>query len=126
MIGFSIFIAIVLNAVGFVSAYLGYTAGSRIGTALIPVVFGNVILVSSLIGNAKEGLRKHMMHLNMGVALLGIILVLTALAMSGVFTKGEFRSVAQAIGLIGMLVACVALIVGGVRSFIIARSGQSS
>jgi hypothetical protein len=124
MLGFSIFIAIVLNMVGFVSAYLGYASGSKIGTAFIPVAFGSVILVSSLIGRSSENLKKHMMHLNMGVALLGVILVLTALGMSGAFTKG-FRSVAQAIGLIGMMVACIALLIGGVRSFAAARAART-
>lgn len=125
MLGFSIVIAIILNVVGIVSAFLGFSSGKSAGTAFIPVFFGAVILVSSLIGRSKEGLRKHMMHLNMGVALLGVILVLTALGMSGAFTKG-FRSSAQAIGLIGMLAACAALLIGGVRSFIVARTGQNS
>lgn len=125
MLGFSIFIAVVLKAVGLVAAYLGYIDGKSVGTALIPVGFGAVILVSSLIGRSNEGLRKHMMHLNMGVALIGVLLVLLALGMSGAFSKG-FRSFAQGLGLVGMLVACLVLLGAGVRSFIVARTGQSA
>jgi len=125
MIGFSIFIAIVLKTVGLISAYLGYVGGSKIGTALIPVGFGAVILISSLIGKSNEALRKHMMHLNMAVALVGVALVITALAMSGAFTQG-FRSTAQAIGLVGMLIGCVVLLAAGIRSFIVARTGQNA
>jgi len=125
MLGFSIYIAIFLKAVGLISAYLGYVGGSKIGTALIPVGLGAVILISSLIGTSNDGLRKHMMHLNMLVALAGVALVIVALGMSGAFTQG-FRSTSQAIGLIGMLLGCAVLLAAGIRSFIAARAGQNA
>ena len=96
----------------------GYRASDGVSvTALIPAAFGFVILVLGVLGRS-DARRRTMMHIAMGVALVGI-----AGSSSGLM---KFASAGMAAGLAvrakaamaGVLIVYLAL---GVRSFIAAR-----
>jgi len=66
----SIVAGILLVVVGAVGYAYGMRAGAASVTALIPAFFGIVLIACGAIGMAVDGLRKHLMHLAVVVALL--------------------------------------------------------
>lgn len=86
-------------------------------TALIPAVFGVVILLLGHFAKAKENLRKHLMHAAVLVALLGFL----ASAGRLISKIGEITLSAAYLSQIAMAVTCLVFIILSVRSFIDAR-----
>jgi len=105
----------------------GYVMTSMVSpTALIPAVFGAVLAVLGLLGRA-ETRRKSMMHLAMGVALLGIIGSIGGLAsvpvlLSGAPVERPAAVIAQSV----MAVTLIAYLGLGIRSFVQARRRQAA
>ena len=112
-----IYCGIVLILIGVAGYAYGVNTGHASPTALIPAVFGLVIGVLSLIGRAKESLRKHVMHVAVLFGLLGFILPTGRLLVNySTFTLG-----AAAISQIAMAVVCLIFVILAVNSFIAAR-----
>lgn len=95
-------------------------------TALIPAVFGVILLVLGGVATSVK-LRKHAMHAAVGIALIGFLAVASTLGIrnytniSNLFTG---KPVANPIALgsqIFMAVVCLLLVILGVNSFIQAR-----
>jgi hypothetical protein len=96
------------------------TSGYASPTALIPAVFGLILLILGLIGRGKESLRKHVMHAAVIIGLLGFIAALV-----GLFRKGMPASFgAGPISQIAMALVCLIFVVLAVRSFIEARRSR--
>jgi hypothetical protein len=94
-------------------------------TALIPAVFGAVLAVLGLLGRA-DARRKSMMHLAMGVALLGIIGSIGGLAslpdlVSGAPVERPAAAIARSI----MALALILYLGLGIRTFVQARRRQA-
>lgn len=107
-----------------VAAYV--ITGMESWTALIPAIFGAVLLIFGLLG-FKEGLRKHVMHAAAAWSLLGLLGTwrgfFTALSMLG----GAEVERAPAVIVQGiMAVGCVVFLVLCVRSFIQARRARAA
>lgn len=100
---------------------IGYGYGIYVGnaslTALIPAIFGLVLMVLGHISNAKENLRKHLMHVAVLVGLVGFIVPLVRI----VPKLGDFQFTFAAAMLISMSLLCLAFVGLCVKSFIDAR-----
>ena len=106
-----------LIVVGLAGYAYGMYNGNASWTALIPGIFGLVLMILGYLAASNEGMRKHLMHAAVLVALLGL------LASAGrIFSKiSEFTVSAASLSQIAMAVICLVFIVLAVRSFVAAR-----
>ncbi|HMS10819.1 MAG TPA: hypothetical protein PKE66_15145 [Pyrinomonadaceae bacterium] len=105
---------ILLGIIGY--AY-GLYSGAASFTALIPAIFGLILMVLGHIASSKENLRKHIMHAAVVVGLLGFLLPAGRI----LSTLGNFKFSFAAAMLILMAVLCGAFVALCVKSFIDAR-----
>lgn len=96
---------------------------SKSMTALIPTWMGVVLLLCGLIGQVKEGARKHAMHVGMLVGLLGFLG--SAGRIPKALSSGEGLGLAGTSQLITAIL-CVAYLVFGIRSFRAARKAREA
>lgn len=98
-----------------------YTMTGRTSvTALIPAIFGAVLVICALVAR-NEALRKHAMHAAVAVALIGALASL-ARAIPAVMDGGVSRpAVMSQLAMAVLLLIYVAL---GVQSFIAARKAR--
>lgn len=101
---------------------LGYVYGLYISaasiTALIPAIFGVILMALGYVANSSERLRKHIMHAAVIIGLLGFIA-----ALAGLFRKGVPESIgAGTMSQIAMGLICLIFVVLAVRSFVAARA----
>src|SRR4051812_5025816 len=111
----------VLGVVTYAGA-LQFGAPTRSPTALIPAIFGAILLLLGYIVIRKPDLRKHVMHAAVALALLGF-LASFPMGLIGLMKKGAtLAPISQIImgALTGIYVAL------GVRSFIAARRARLS
>ena len=107
-------ILIVIGGVGYVHGMMNEKASI---TALIPAFFGIVLAGLGAAANASEGMRKHIMHVAVTVALLGFILTAGRLGSK----IGELSMSAAVVSQIAMAAICLIYVVLSIRSFIAAR-----
>ena len=105
---------IVIGVAGYVS---GQATGNASVTALIPAFFGAALAVLGGIGKASEGLRKHVMHVAVLIALLGFLLTAGRLVMR----MREFTLNPATIAQLSMAVICLVFVVLSIKSFRDAR-----
>ena len=105
---------------------LGYINGVMTGhasvTALIPAMFGIVLLLLGVFARKSEGMRKHLMHAAVIVALLGFI----ATAGRLVSKMGELTYSAAVVSQVSMALVCLLFVILGVKSFADARRSNNS
>jgi tetrahydromethanopterin S-methyltransferase subunit C len=105
---------------------LGYINGVMTGhasfTALIPAIFGIVLLLLGVFARKSEGMRKHLMHAAVVVALLGFI----ATAGRLVSKIGELTYSAAVVSQVSMALVCLLFVILGVKSFADARRRNNS
>lgn len=89
-------------------------------TALIPALFGAILVICALIAR-KESARKHAMHAAVAIALIGAIASL-ARAVPAVMNGDASRP--AVIAQLAMAVLLVVYVVLGVQSFIAARKAR--
>jgi hypothetical protein len=100
---------------------LGYISGVLHGTpsitALIPAFVGIVLFLLGVAARMKEGLRKHLMHAAVLIALIGF------LASAGrLFSKlGELSYNAAVVSQVSMALVCLLFVILAVKSFVDAR-----
>lgn len=124
MTGISIVAGLLLVVIG-ASGYLyGMNAGTASVTALIPAFFGFALLVCGAIANMAEGMRKHLMHLAVIIALLGFILTAGRLVMKA--ATGGLEASAAVVSQGAMALVCLVFVVLAVRSFAGARSSENA
>jgi len=70
---FAIIIGVILDALGILAYVL---TGMESLTALIPSIFGTIILVCGILALIRPAWRKHAMHVAAAVALLGFVAVM--------------------------------------------------
>ena len=114
---YAIWFGRLLVAVGIIGYGYGLYAGNASLTAMIPAVFGVILMLLGHLSNAKESLRKHLMHAAVLIAAIGAFLPFFRLV-----TKISELSVSAAvISQVAMSVICLAFVVIAVQSFIGAR-----
>lgn len=105
----------------------GYASanGSASPTALIPAIFGVLILLCGVVSIIKENLRKHSMHAALGIALLGLIGTVSGFVkFFTLISGGQVERPAAVISQAITSILCLILIIFGVMSFINARKNR--
>lgn len=106
-----------LILLGIIGYGYGIYAGNASLTALIPAIFGFILMILGHLSNAKEHLRKHLMHAAAMVGLIGFIVPLIR-----IFSKlGDFTLNFASLMLIAMSLLCLAFTALCVKSFVDAR-----
>jgi len=106
-----------LLLVGIVGYAYGMYAGNPSVTAFIPAAFGIILMVLGHVAIRSEGMRKHLMHAALLVALLGFILPVGRL-MSKLSDLTMSAAVASQLA---MAAICLVFVLLGIRSFAAAR-----
>lgn len=106
-----------LILLGIIGYGYGIYSGAASFTALIPAIFGLILMVLGHIASSKESLRKHIMHAAVVVGLLGFLLPAGRI----LSTLGNFKFSFAAAMLILMAVLCGAFVALCVKSFIDTR-----
>ena len=100
---------------------LGYVNGVMTNhasiTALIPAAFGLLLFLLGVFARRSEGLRKHLMHAAVIVALLGFI----ATAGRLLSKLGELSYSAAVVSQVSMALVCLLFVILAVKSFMDAR-----
>lgn len=112
------FLLIVIGLAGYVIGMMGERAS---WTALIPAIIGVILALLGVLGSAKEGLRKHLMHAAVIVALLGFF----ATAGRLIPRLGELTLSAAVLSQAATAVICLVFVVLAIRSFAAARRGNA-
>ncbi len=86
-------------------------------TAFIPAAFGLIIVILGLVAQAKESLRKHLMHGAVVVGLLGFLVPAGRL----ISKLSELTLSAAVVSQLVMALLCLVFVLLCVRSFIAAR-----
>ena len=116
----SIYFGSLLVLIGIIGYVISITDGKTSVTALIPAVFGILMIIFGALGRANEKLRKHLMHGSVIVALLGFIAVAARLVQK----IDTLTLSAAVIAQIAMGIVCLLFVIFAVRSFAAARSGK--
>lgn len=113
--------AIIFGALLILIGVIGYAYGLGTGsgspTALIPAAFGAVLAILGFAAQRNEGLRKHLMHGAVVVALLGFIATAGRLVMK----MGELTMSPAVLSQIATAVVCLTFVILAVKSFASAR-----
>ena len=113
----SIIFGVLLIIVGVIGYIHGIMNDKPSFTALIPALFGVVIALLGLAAQAKENLRKHLMHAAVLVGMIGFLASAGRLASK----FSEITMTAAYIAQIAMAALCLLYVIFAVRSFIAAR-----
>jgi hypothetical protein len=118
----SILFGVILIIIGGAGYGFAAMSGKASITAMIPAFFGIPMALLGLVAEAKESLRKHMMHASVVVALLGFI------AMSAeLFRRMDSLSMSPAvISMIATALMCLIFVILGIRSFANARKDRAA
>ena len=119
------FTAILFGALLVLTGIIGYIHGvlndKASLTAFIPAAFGFLISIFGLAAQARESLRKHMMHGAVVVGLLGFLVPAGRLASK----YSELTLSAAVVSQLVMALLCLVFVVVCVRSFIAARRNSA-
>jgi len=111
-------VLILIGVVGYVNGVMN-DKGSI--TALIPAFIGIVLALLGVVSNMKEGLRKHLMHGAVVIALLGFIATAGRLGSR----LGELTASPAVISQALTALVCLIFIILAIRSFAAARRGNA-
>ena len=115
------FLLILLGAGGYV---YGMANGNASPTALIPAVFGVLLIIFGVLARSKENLRKHLMHGAVLVGLLGFLATVGSFLKIPALLAGTAERPAAVITQLTMAVICLAFVILCVKSFIDARRNR--
>ena len=87
----SIVCGTLLTLIGAVGYIYALTTEKASFTALIPAFFGIVLFILGLVANAKENIRKHLMHAAVLIALVGFIGALFSPGIKGAIMSGTIK-----------------------------------
>ncbi|HQZ97637.1 MAG TPA: hypothetical protein PLP21_15045 [Pyrinomonadaceae bacterium] len=107
-----------LSMIGIMGYVYGMMNGNASLTALIPFVFGTLLEGLGFAAKSNEGLRKHLMHAAVVIALVGFLMTAGRLLMK----MSELTMSPAVMSQAAMAVVCLAFVILAVRSFIAARS----
>lgn len=116
----AIICGVLLSLIGLVGYGYGVMNGGASLTALIPIAFGTVLETLGFVARSNEGLRKHLMHAAIVVALLGFIMTAGRLVMK----MSELSLSPAVVSQVAMAVVCLVFVILAVNSFITARRNR--
>lgn len=111
---------IMLIGIGLLGYCYGVTTGHASPTALIPAAFGIVMAILGIISKSNEGLRKHLMHAAVLIALVGFAMTAGRLLMK----INELSVGAAFISQLATAIVCLIFVILAVRSFVAARRSE--
>ena len=118
----SVWFGRLLIILGLIGYGYGIYNGNASPTALIPAVFGVILMILGHLAQSKENLRQHLMHGAVIVGLLGFVLPL-----GRIFSNiSNFSLTFASMMLISMSVICLVFVVLCVKSFIDARKNRTA
>lgn len=110
-------ILVLIGVIGYVYGMMGEHASL---TALIPAVFGLILVALGAASRAKENLRKHLMHAAVTVGLIGFLMTAGRLVMNLSRLVLNAATVAQ----IAMAAVCLIFVILCIKSFVDARRNK--
>jgi hypothetical protein len=113
----SIIFGSLLILIGLIGYGYGMMTGHASLTALIPAAFGIVMASLGFVARSNEGLRKHLMHAAVLIALLGFVMTAGRLLMK----ISELSVGAAVLSQLSTALVCLVFVILAVRSFIAAR-----
>lgn len=119
----SIIVGVLMTLIGFGGVWVATMDGKSPKTALIPVVIGVLVALFGVVSGIKEGARKHLMHVSMLLALIGLGGIVGRWISAGTFTNPEFSVTNALIVQLSFAVVSAVYIILGIKSFIDARRG---
>ncbi|MCU1290768.1 MAG: hypothetical protein JWN60_2997 [Acidobacteria bacterium] len=111
---------ILLVLIGLTGYAYGMTGGNASLTALIPALFGLILVALGAVARAKENLRKHLMHAAVTVGLIGFLMTAGRLVMNLSRLTLNAATTAQ----IAMAVVCLIFVLLCIKSFTEARRNR--
>ena len=116
----AIICGMLLSLIGIMGYVYGVMNGNASLTALIPFAFGSVLEALGFIAKSNEGLRKHLMHAAVVVALLGFVMTAGRLLMK----MSDLTLSPAVISQMAMSAVCLLFVILAVSSFVSARRNQ--
>lgn len=113
---------VLLELIGIIGYVHGVMSGKASVTALIPAFVGSVFIILGVLARAKEGLRKHLMHVAVVLALLGFIFPAGRL----ISKMSELTLSAAVVSQITMALVCLVFTILAIWSFAAARRAEPS
>ena len=113
----AIITGILLIIIGVAGYIHGMSVDKASVTALIPAFFGIVLAILGLAARASEGMRKHLMHAAVLIALIGFLVPAGRL----ISKMSELTASPAILAQAAMAVVCLVFVILAVRSFIAAR-----
>ncbi|MDQ3129541.1 MAG: hypothetical protein M3Q99_02110 [Acidobacteriota bacterium] len=111
---------VILIIIGFIGYIYGMSNGNASLTALIPALFGLILAGLGAAAQAKEDLRKHLMHAAVTIGLLGFLMTAGRLVMRLSQLTLNAATVAQ----IAMSLVCLIFVILCIKSFVDARRNK--
>ncbi len=109
-----------LILLGIIGYGYGFYSGNASPTALIPAGFGLILMILGHLSNAKENLRKHLMHVAVLIGVIGF-----AIPAWRILSKiSDFSLTFTSTMLILMAVICLTFVALCVKSFSNARQNS--
>ena len=117
----SIFFGFLLILLGVFGYGYGMLNGNASPTALIPAIFGVLLIVFGALARSRENLRRHLMHAAVVVGLLGFLATVSSFFKIPALLDGTAERPAAVITQALMAVICLVFVTLCVKSFIDAR-----
>lgn len=110
--------------IGIIGYGYGFANGNASLTALIPALFGVILVALGAAARAKEDLRKHLMHAALVIALLGFLATVSSFLKLPALLAGTAERPTAVAAQFATAVVCLAFLILGIRSFIDARRNR--
>ena len=120
----SIACGILLMLIGVIGYAYGMIDGKASLTALIPALFGLVLVALGAVSRAKEHLRKHLMHGAVMVGLIGFIATASSFFKIPALLNGTAERPAAIIAQLATAAVCLIFVLLCVKSFADARRNR--
>ncbi len=113
---------VLLILVGIAGYVIGVVNDNASLTALIPAVFGLLLLILGFVAKSNENLRKHLMHAAVVIGLLGFILPTGRLVSGWSKLSVSPAVLSQAL----MALICLFFVILSIQSFVNARRNRTN
>lgn len=120
----AIFFGLLLILLGAGGYIYGTMNGNASLTALIPAIFGLLMMVFGALARSMENLRKHLMHGAVLVGLLGFLATVSSFLKIPALLAGTAERPAAVVTQLAMALICLAFVVLCVKSFVDARRNR--